>query len=40
MELTFNTKLAEKYSNASQKMRVLTEDWVDNSNGLGIIHTT
>jgi len=31
MELTFNTKLAEKYSNASQKMRVLTEDWVDNS---------
>ena len=31
MELTFNTKLAEKYSNASQKMRVLTEDWVDSS---------
>lgn len=31
MELTFDKKLAEKYSSASQKMRVLTEDWVDSS---------
>lgn len=31
MQLTFNTKLAEKYTSVSQKMRVLTEDWVDNS---------
>lgn len=31
MELTFNTRLAENYTSASQKMRVLTEDWVDKS---------
>lgn len=31
MKLTFNAELAAKYTNASQKMRVLTEDWVDNS---------
>jgi len=31
MQLTFNTELAEKYTSASQKMRVLTEDWVDTS---------
>lgn len=31
MQLTFNTTLAERYTSASQKMRVLTEDWVDNS---------
>lgn len=29
MQLTFNTKLAEKYTSAPQKIRVLTEDWVD-----------
>lgn len=31
MQLTFNTKLAEEYTSASQRMRVLTEDWVGNS---------
>jgi type II restriction enzyme len=31
MDLLFNTKLAENYTSASQKMRVLTEDWVDKS---------
>jgi type II restriction enzyme len=31
MKLTFNKKLAEKYSSVSQKIRVLTEDWVDSS---------
>lgn len=31
MHLTFNTKLADSYTSASQKMRVLTEDWVDSS---------
>ena len=28
MDLTFDIKLIEKYSNNSQKARVLTEDWV------------
>lgn len=31
MKLILNTKLAEEYTSASQKMRVLTENWVDNS---------
>lgn len=31
MHLTFNTRLAENYSSASQKVRVLTEEWVDKS---------
>ncbi len=31
MELTFDTKLAANYTSASQKARVLTEQWVDNS---------
>jgi len=31
MDLFFNTKLADNYTSASQRMRVLTEDWVDNS---------
>jgi type II restriction enzyme len=31
MNLFFKTKLADKYSNASQKIRVLTEHWVDES---------
>ena len=31
MCLTFDTTLAEKYSSLSQKMRVLTEAWVDKS---------
>ncbi|MEK7131734.1 MAG: DpnI domain-containing protein [Patescibacteria group bacterium] len=29
MNLFFETKLADKYKNQSQKIRVLTEDWVD-----------
>jgi len=29
MNLSFNTKLSIKYTNLSQKIRVLTEDWVD-----------
>ena len=29
MNLFFNTRLAEKYTSLSQKIRVLTEDWVD-----------
>ncbi len=29
MNLSFNAKLAENYSSSSQKIRVLTEDWVD-----------
>jgi type II restriction enzyme len=29
MNLLFDTKLADKYTNLSQKIRVLTEDWVD-----------
>ena len=29
MNLFFETKLADKYTNLSQKIRVLTEDWVD-----------
>lgn len=29
MDLIFNTKLADEYTNSSQKIRVLTEDWVD-----------
>ena len=28
MDLCFNTKLADKYTNLSQRIRVLTEDWV------------
>jgi type II restriction enzyme len=28
MNLSFNTKLADEYKNSSQKIRVLTEDWV------------
>jgi hypothetical protein len=28
MQLTFNTSLASKYTSSSQKIRVLTEDWV------------
>lgn len=31
MKLTFDEKLAINYTNASQKMRVLTEQWVDDS---------
>jgi type II restriction enzyme len=31
MDLIFNTKLAEGYTSASQKIRVLTENWVDSS---------
>lgn len=31
MDLLFNTKLAANYTSASQKVRVLTEDWVDRS---------
>lgn len=31
MKLTFDEKLAINYKSASQKMRVLTEQWVDNS---------
>lgn len=31
MKLVFDKKLAENYKNASQKVRVLTEQWVDNS---------
>ena len=30
MNLFFDTKLADKYTNLSQKTRVLTEKWVDN----------
>lgn len=30
MNLAFNTNLSEEYTNPSQKIRVLTEDWVDN----------
>lgn len=30
MNLSFNTKLGDKYNNFSQKARVLTEDWVLN----------
>lgn len=30
MQLTFNTNLATQYSNQSQVIRVLTEDWVKN----------
>jgi type II restriction enzyme len=29
MNLSFETKLANKYTSSSQKIRVLTEDWVD-----------
>jgi type II restriction enzyme len=29
MNLVFNTKLADGYTSSSQKIRVLTEDWVD-----------
>lgn len=29
MNLSFNTKLADRYTSLSQKIRVLTEDWVD-----------
>lgn len=29
MDLSFDTKLADKYTSLSQKIRVLTEDWVD-----------
>ena len=31
MQLNLNTKLAENYTSLPQKIRVLTEDWVDNS---------
>lgn len=31
MQLTFDTHLADGYTSASQKARVLTEHWVDNS---------
>lgn len=31
MKLTFNRRLAENYTSQSQKVRVLTEAWVDNS---------
>lgn len=31
MKLTFDKKLATNYKSASQKIRVLTEQWVDNS---------
>lgn len=31
MKLTFDQKLATNYKNTSQKVRVLTEDWVNNS---------
>jgi len=31
MELMFNTRIADNYTSQSQKIRVLTEDWVDNS---------
>lgn len=31
MQLTFNEKLAENYTSASQRVRVLTEQWVDSS---------
>lgn len=31
MKLTFDEKLAVNYKNTSQKVRVLTEQWVDNS---------
>ncbi len=31
MKLTFDQQLAKNYKSASQKMRVLTEQWVDNS---------
>src|SRR4030042_6798971 len=30
MNLSFNAKLAEEYTSLSQKVRVLTENWVDN----------
>jgi type II restriction enzyme len=30
MNLSFETKLADKYVGQSQKIRVLTEHWVDN----------
>lgn len=30
MELTFNTQLATDYKSQSQKVRILTENWVDN----------
>jgi type II restriction enzyme len=30
MNLSFETKLADKYTSQSQKIRVLTEHWVDN----------
>jgi type II restriction enzyme len=30
MQIAFDTKIAEKYSSNSQKIRVLTENWVDN----------
>ncbi|MDO8499216.1 MAG: DpnI domain-containing protein [bacterium] len=29
MNLSFDTKLADKYTSSSQKIRVMTEDWVD-----------
>src|SRR3989344_4596137 len=29
MNLSFDTKLADEYTSTSQKIRVLTEDWVD-----------
>ena len=31
MKLSFDTQLADNYTSQSQKVRVLTEDWVDNS---------
>ncbi len=31
MHLTLNAKLAQNYTSASQKVRVLTESWVDTS---------
>lgn len=31
MQLSLNTKLADKYTSTSQKIRILTEAWVDNS---------
>lgn len=29
MNLSFNTKLVDRYKSQSQRVRVLTEDWVD-----------
>lgn len=30
MQIVFDTKISEQYKNTSQKVRVLTENWVDN----------